>query len=130
MSTPKIARNAPCPCGSGLKYKRCCLASGKVPVPPGAAAGPKRKRAVMVIVLGCMAVGIGLGLGAIHGLEVGIAGVLATVLAGSCFMFLYRPPASSGRDEGGASIGFGTQAPKPKKQLNRSQRRSREKREK
>ena len=21
---PKIARNAPCPCGSGKKYKRCC----------------------------------------------------------------------------------------------------------
>jgi tetratricopeptide (TPR) repeat protein len=22
---PKIERNAPCPCGSGKKYKRCCL---------------------------------------------------------------------------------------------------------
>jgi SEC-C motif len=21
----EIGRNAPCPCGSGLKYKRCCL---------------------------------------------------------------------------------------------------------
>ncbi len=21
---PKIGRNAPCPCGSGKKYKRCC----------------------------------------------------------------------------------------------------------
>lgn len=21
----KIGRNAPCPCGSGLKYKNCCL---------------------------------------------------------------------------------------------------------
>ena len=21
---PKIARNAPCPCGSGRKYKKCC----------------------------------------------------------------------------------------------------------
>ncbi len=21
----KIARNAPCPCGSGLKYKKCCI---------------------------------------------------------------------------------------------------------
>ena len=25
----KIGRNDPCPCGSGLKYKNCCLASGK-----------------------------------------------------------------------------------------------------
>lgn len=24
-STPKIGRNDPCPCGSGEKYKRCCL---------------------------------------------------------------------------------------------------------
>jgi hypothetical protein len=22
---PKVARNAPCPCGSGKKYKKCCL---------------------------------------------------------------------------------------------------------
>jgi len=25
----KIGRNAPCPCGSGLKYKRCCGAAGR-----------------------------------------------------------------------------------------------------
>jgi len=24
--TMKIGRNAPCPCGSGKKYKKCCLA--------------------------------------------------------------------------------------------------------
>ncbi|MGA2148003.1 MAG: SEC-C metal-binding domain-containing protein [Bryobacteraceae bacterium] len=24
-SAPKIGRNEPCPCGSGRKYKRCCL---------------------------------------------------------------------------------------------------------
>ena len=24
----KIGRNDPCPCGSGKKYKRCCLAKG------------------------------------------------------------------------------------------------------
>ena len=23
-SSPKIGRNAPCPCGSGKKYKKCC----------------------------------------------------------------------------------------------------------
>ena len=22
---PKVGRNEPCPCGSGLKYKKCCL---------------------------------------------------------------------------------------------------------
>ena len=25
----KIGRNDPCPCGSGKKYKNCCLSSGK-----------------------------------------------------------------------------------------------------
>lgn len=25
----KIRRNEPCPCGSGKKYKKCCLSSGK-----------------------------------------------------------------------------------------------------
>ena len=25
-TTPKVGRNDPCPCGSGRKYKHCCLA--------------------------------------------------------------------------------------------------------
>jgi uncharacterized protein YchJ len=24
---PKVGRNEPCPCGSGKKYKKCCLAA-------------------------------------------------------------------------------------------------------
>ena len=27
-AAPKVARNAPCPCGSGKKYKKCCLRAG------------------------------------------------------------------------------------------------------
>jgi len=27
-TSPKIGRNAPCPCGSGKKYKKCCLPLG------------------------------------------------------------------------------------------------------
>lgn len=26
-SGPKVGRNEPCPCGSGKKYKKCCLAA-------------------------------------------------------------------------------------------------------
>ena len=29
MKTAKVGRNDPCPCGSGLKYKKCCLSSAK-----------------------------------------------------------------------------------------------------
>jgi Predicted metal-binding protein related to the C-terminal domain of SecA len=25
QTTPKVGRNDPCPCGSGLKYKKCCM---------------------------------------------------------------------------------------------------------
>jgi hypothetical protein len=42
---PKIGRNDPCPCGSGQKYKRCCLprdeaagAAARAAAPPPAAA--------------------------------------------------------------------------------------------
>lgn len=28
----KVGRNAPCPCGSGKKYKRCCIGSNVVPI--------------------------------------------------------------------------------------------------
>jgi hypothetical protein len=28
VSAPKVGRNDPCPCGSGAKYKKCCMAVG------------------------------------------------------------------------------------------------------
>ena len=37
----KIGRNAPCPCGSGKKYKKCCLSREGAPRRPEAAA-PRR----------------------------------------------------------------------------------------
>jgi uncharacterized protein YecA (UPF0149 family) len=27
---PKVSRNAPCTCGSGVKYKKCCLIRTKI----------------------------------------------------------------------------------------------------
>ncbi len=32
---PKIGRNDPCPCGSGKKYKKCCLTAGEAAARPG-----------------------------------------------------------------------------------------------
>jgi methionyl aminopeptidase len=32
-NTDKVGRNAPCPCGSGLKYKKCCLTENGGPAP-------------------------------------------------------------------------------------------------
>ena len=32
-SLDKVGRNEPCPCGSGLKYKKCCLGKSGEPAP-------------------------------------------------------------------------------------------------
>jgi len=37
----KVGRNDPCPCGSGLKYKNCCLREGLTPEEAAAKAGAK-----------------------------------------------------------------------------------------
>ena len=34
-------RNAPCPCGSGKRYKHCCGAAGSAPVLPDASTAPQ-----------------------------------------------------------------------------------------
>ncbi len=34
-ASPKVGRNEPCPCGSGRKFKRCCLEQGAAGVPAG-----------------------------------------------------------------------------------------------
>jgi uncharacterized protein YchJ len=33
MSKDKVVRNDPCPCGSGVKYKKCCLSKGMPNIP-------------------------------------------------------------------------------------------------
>jgi len=43
----KVGRNDPCPCGSGKKYKQCCLREGLTPeeaAAKGSAASPARRR--------------------------------------------------------------------------------------
>ncbi len=41
----RVGRNAPCPCNSGLKYKRCCEARNVVPFRPAAFSQRERDRA-------------------------------------------------------------------------------------
>ena len=57
----KVGRNAPCPCGSGKKYKACCLAKSA----PGA---PMPLRDKLLIAL------VGIGLAA------GVAALVATLV--------------------------------------------------
>jgi len=52
----KIGRNDPCPCGSGKKYKKCCMASDEAaaraarPAQPAAAPGHEASNAVVDMV--------------------------------------------------------------------------------
>lgn len=41
-----ISRNAACPCGSGKKYKRCCLASGQYEHDSAPASGPDNQQQI------------------------------------------------------------------------------------
>ena len=56
FNAPKVARNAPCPCGSGRKYKRCHGASpsqdggGETPRPTHLPAEPRSSRTLSIIV--------------------------------------------------------------------------------
>ncbi len=34
-ATPKVGRNEPCPCGSGKKFKKCCVDGRAIPTTSG-----------------------------------------------------------------------------------------------
>jgi tetratricopeptide (TPR) repeat protein len=50
----KLGRNEPCPCGSGKKYKRCCLERDEAAAAEQAAAAAARKTADLAAVLGAL----------------------------------------------------------------------------
>lgn len=42
VAAPAVGRNEPCPCGSGRKYKSCCLRrQADAPAPPGSSGDPR-----------------------------------------------------------------------------------------
>ncbi len=92
-----VSRNAPCPCGSGLKYKKCCMKTG----------GVHRKRRlrqaqwlVVAAVVAALAVGVLFGTGA--GLTVAGLGALA---AGALVFFSDPPSSRSGGSPGAINFG-------------------------
>lgn len=93
----KLSRNDACSCGSGLKYKRCCL--GKTPILKG-------RRMLWSGLVGLGALGAAVTLSILYGLKTGL-GAGAALLLVACILFaILSPPSGSGR--GGASdINFG-----------------------
>lgn len=92
----KVARNALCPCGSGKKYKNCCL--GKEP------ASPKRRAGIVIAVVLAIAAGVGVGYSTdwTNGMYVGVGTLL---IGGLVLMFSNPPPPSQGGDPGAINFG-------------------------
>ena len=94
-----VGRNDPCPCGSGKKYKQCCL--GKAP--PAA----RRKRAILPILMILAGIVVGAYLGVTRSVTLGLAsGVGIVILAGVVISFRDPPPPSAGGSDA-AAINFG-----------------------
>ena len=92
-----INRNEACPCGSGLKYKKCCLKTG----------GPKTRSAavtgaVLAVIAGLIAFALGYWVDRSVGVLTAIAGLSGV---GAYVMFSDPPNARDGGDP--SSINFG-----------------------
>jgi len=92
-----ISRNDPCPCGSGLKYKKCCLESGGV---------DKQRRARRAQLLAVAVVLVAIVAGFLWGTGAFFAAAFVGGLAVGAYLFFVDPPASRGGGSPGA-INFG-----------------------
>ncbi len=91
-----ISRNSPCECGSGKKYKHCCL--GKVE-----SSKPPKSLFVAMGVAALIGVGAGFGYGWGAGFKVGVVGVILVGIGG----ILIKPPAKKRDRASGSNIDFG-----------------------
>lgn len=99
-TTRDIGRNDPCSCGSGKKYKRCCLGTEQDPQN----APKKTMPALIVLILGLtLAVAVLVISGAGNG---GLLAVVTLMLAGGTYVFTNMPPPNSSPGSPGG-INFG-----------------------
>ena len=94
------ARNAPCPCGSGRKYKQCCLHKDDV------AATRMDLRLPALVALGA-AVGC-VGIAFVAGADAGLAAGGIAVIAIGAWLVMRHPPTPKDGGDHPASINFGS----------------------
>lgn len=97
MATDAVRRNDPCPCGSGDKYKKCCM---------GAGGERRRKQLKMAKIAAAVAVVLGLlcavAFDRMTGLLVGVGGL---ALVAMYVLFTDPPPPRKGGDPGAINFG-------------------------
>ena len=85
----KVSRNAPCPCGSGKKYKHCCLGI-ETAMTSQAFAPNKRKKTMSVLVgLGMIATGAAWY---VEDLSLALTVAGASVVLGFGYLTFSNPP--------------------------------------
>jgi hypothetical protein len=102
------ARNAPCECGSGKKFKRCCGATGAPPPPilneEGAPVPKAWKFPALLFVL---AAGAGMLVGQLRGsVQDGLSVSLALLVMVLGYLVIRSPPGATGRG-GNSNIDYG-----------------------
>ncbi|MEE8410160.1 MAG: SEC-C metal-binding domain-containing protein [Myxococcota bacterium] len=91
-------RNAPCPCGSGKKYKRCCEKKGDIRV---------RRRFWIALAVGIpVTIGIAAVVSYYSTPQYGAAAAVVGLAVVGGYLILRNPPKSRGRD-GADRIDFG-----------------------
>lgn len=100
------ARNAACPCGSGLKYKQCCLKAGRpVNLQEDGSPAPRSLWIPALLVAGLIAA-IAVGLWKGFGLGVTTFGVFGIVI-GLILIFRNPPPPNPNAGDP-AALSFGS----------------------
>lgn len=94
-----VARNAPCPCGSGKKHKNCCL--GKI------APQTKKRFSILGVIVVVVAVVVGILVGMSYDMTYGIASGAAIGMLGVVVGFFVNPPPSAGKPGDPGAINFG-----------------------
>ena len=98
--TEEPSRNSPCGCGSGIKFKHCCM--GK-PAPSAKA----RKLNIIAGVLGLSSIIVGLSGGYYWGWETAAQISIVGVLVAAALRIFFNPPAASGDRSSSGNINFG-----------------------
>jgi hypothetical protein len=96
----KIGRNSPCPCGSGKKFKQCCLGKAKVV--------EEKARMGMSIVTAILGFAGGGALWFVKGPGFGLAAFAAAIIvAAAVYVFRDPNPPRGGSGSDSSAINFG-----------------------